>query len=41
MRYASWAFVFVNTLLKSDAKIHTFSDAAKFIFIDFLFQHNI
>lgn len=31
MRYASWAFVFVNTLLKSDAKIRTFSDAAKFI----------
>ena len=32
MRYASWAFVFVNTLLKSGAKIRTFSDAAKFIF---------
>lgn len=32
MRYASWAFVFVNTLLKSDAKIRTFFDAAKFIF---------
>lgn len=29
------------SLLKSDAKIRTFSDAAKFIFIDFHFQHNI
>lgn len=32
MRYASWAFVFVNTLLKSDAKIRQLFEMMKNIF---------